>query len=102
MKQFSLILIAIVALVVAAPPEKDMDAMVKKVAEFAAGYTGTVDKFKADLKEEISADKGTYTIEEANGFLDAVCKIWTAKIMKCEDFRAYIVETKKSLGKIKN
>lgn len=90
---------ALVCIVSCDPPTQE--AMIKMIADDANSFTGTVDAFKASVKEKISKDPNQYTLDEANKFLDEVCKLWKATFMKCSEFKDFVIAEKRAAGKIK-
>ncbi|KAG5667079.1 hypothetical protein PVAND_015078 [Polypedilum vanderplanki] len=81
------------------PDKKEMlNALINKINS----WTGSVDELKEDIKKGITGDPGSYTLAEVNQFIDQICAAWTLKSWKCDDFRAYVIATKQSAGKIKS
>lgn len=90
---------AFVCYVVADGP--DMEQMAKKVATFANTYSGNLESFKAEVKNNIQSEPGQFTLEQTNKFLDQVKVSYNASIMPFEDFKKLVIDEKTKAGKIK-
>ena len=95
----ALLVAAFICTITSQPPS--IDAMVKAISDDANAYTGTVDAFKAIVKERISKDPNQYTLDDVNKFMDEVCKLWKATFMKCNEFKDFVIAEKKAAGMIK-